>query len=289
MDLIWKTPMTRSGQERLCREVDTRTAGDLTWFSFGRSILGEPLLCAKRGQGKPTVLFVGVHHGMEHLTGNLLYAFLAAEASPLGTCYVVPCLNPDGAALELGGWDAASPLAERQLRMNGGSRDFSRWQANARGVDLNHNYPAGFDAYRAVERALGIEGGAPTRYSGEYPLSEPETQALMGLIDILAPDAVLTLHTQGRELFWGAAPPRRTRLWGQLLARRVGYCIGAPTGAAAYGGLTDTLAEREIPALTVECGLGVNPLPSYLLPTLWQEVSPLLIHAADCLEYVNKL
>ncbi len=288
MDLIWKTPMTRSGQERLRREVDTR-AGDITWFPFGRSILGEPLLCARRGQGSPTVLYVGVHHGMEHLTGNLLYAFLAAGASPRGTCYVVPCLNPDGAALELGGWDAGSLLAERQLRMNGGSRDFSRWQANARGVDLNHNYPAGFDAYRAVERSLGIEGGAPTRYSGEYPLSEPETQALMGLIDILAPDAVLTLHTQGRELFWGAAPPRRTRLWGRLLARRVGYRVGTPTGAAAYGGLTDTLAEREIPALTVECGMGVNPLPFHHLPALWQEVSPLLIHAADCLEYVNKL
>lgn len=288
MDLFWQTQMTRRGQERLRREVGTRTK-DTTWFPFGKSILGEPLLCARRGQGSPTMLFVGVHHGMEHLTGNLLYAFLASDRLPPGTYYVVPCLNPDGAALALGGWDPASLLADRQLRMNGGSRDFSRWQANARGVDLNHNYPAGFAAYRTVERALGIEGGAPTRYSGEYPLSEPETQALMGLIDILAPDAVLTLHTQGRELFWGAEPPRRTRLWGRLLARRVGYRIGAPTGAAAYGGLTDTLAEREIPALTVECGSGVNPLPFQSLPVLWQEVAPLLMHAAGCLEYVNKL
>ena len=197
MDLFFETQMTRAGRERLRREVDART-GDTTWFSFGRSILGEPLLCARRGQGGPTMLLVGVHHGMEHLTGNLLYTFIGMGALPTGTYYVVPCLNPDGAALELGGWDPASILAERQVRMNGGRRDFSRWQANARGVDLNHNYPAGFAAYREVERSLGIEGGAPTRYSGEYPLSEPETQGLMGLIDILAPDAVLTLHTQGR-------------------------------------------------------------------------------------------
>ena len=205
MDLFWQTQMTRRGQERLRREVGTRTK-DTTWFPFGKSILGEPLLCARRGQGSPAMLFVGVHHGMEHLTGNLLYAFLASDRLPPGTYYVVPCLNPDGAALELGGWDPASLLADRQLRMNGGSRDFSRWQANARGVDLNHNYPAGFAAYRTVERALGIEGGAPTRYSGEYPLSEPETQALMGLIDILAPDAVLTLYA-GARTFLGCRAP----------------------------------------------------------------------------------
>ena len=119
--------MTRRGQERLRREVGTRTK-DTTWFPFGKSILGEPLLCARRGQGSPAMLFVGVHHGMEHLTGNLLYAFLASDRLPPGTYYVVPCLNPDGAALELGGWDPASLLADRQLRMNGGSRDFSRWQ-----------------------------------------------------------------------------------------------------------------------------------------------------------------
>lgn len=288
MNLIWQIPMTRAGRESLRREAD-KNAGDISWFSFGRSILGEPLLCARRGKGSPTVLFVGVHHGMEHITGNLLYAFLAGQVLPRGTYYVVPCLNPDGTQLALEGCDAASLLSERQLRMNGGSRDFSHWQANARGVDLNHNYPVGFKAYRAVERSLGIEGGAPTRYSGEYPLSEPETKALMGLIDVIAPKAVLTLHTQGQELFWGAAPTRRTQLWGRLLARRVGYRIGAPSGAAAYGGLTDTLAEREIPALTVECGVGVNPLPGDCLPALWREVSPLLLHAGDCLEFVNKL
>ena len=289
MEKVFATPMTGEGRARLAEAVNARVGErEATWFPFGQSILGTSLLCAKRGAGTPVLLFVGAHHGMEHITGNLLYAFLAERELPRGTYYVVPCLNPDGVELELTG--ALSPLlAERQLRMNGGSRDFSRWQANARGVDLNHNYPTGFDAYRSIECSLGITGGAPTRYSGEYPLSEPETQALMGLIEILNPDAVLTLHTQGREIFFGADPCRRARLWGQLLARRVGYRVGSPSGAAAYGGLTDTLAEREVPALTVECGYGTNPMPLSLLPSLWQEVSPLLYHAADCLEYVNKL
>ena len=49
--------------------------------------------------------------------------------------------------------------------MNGGSEDFTRWQANVRGVDLNHNYDAGFDAYKQLEPSLGITGGGPTRQS----------------------------------------------------------------------------------------------------------------------------
>lgn len=287
MENIWKEPMTRAGRARM-REAVGRAYGDTDQFIFGHSILGEPLWCVRRGSGTPVMLYVGAHHGMEHLTGNLLYAFLSGRDTPRGTYYVIPCLNPDGVSLALEGAAAGGILTARQRRMNGGD-DFRRWQANARGVDLNHNYPAGFEAYRAVQVAHGIEGGGPTRYAGEYPLSEPETAALIGLIATVAPSAVLTLHTQGREIFWGRDPARRTRIWGHLLARRVGYAIGSPTGAAAYGGLTDTLAEAGIPALTVECGWGQNPLPAGSLPALCEEVSPLLTAAAECLEYVNKL
>ena len=52
--------------------------------------------------------------------------------------------------------------------------DFTHWQANARGVDLNHNYDAGFLEYKQIEAEQGILGGGPTRYSGECPESEPE-------------------------------------------------------------------------------------------------------------------
>lgn len=287
MESIWKHPMTRVGRA-LMRETVDRSCGDISWFIFGYSILGEPLWCARRGHGAPVMLYVGAHHGMEHLTGNLLYAFLYGRDTPQGTHYVIPCLNPDGVSLALEGAEAGGILTERQRRMNGGD-DFRHWQANARGVDLNHNYPAGFEAYRAVQAAGGIEGGGPTRYAGEYPLSEPETAALIALIVSVAPSAVLTLHTQGREIFWGADPMRRTRIWGHLLARRVGYAIGSPTGAAAYGGLTDTLAEVGIPALTVECGRGQNPLSPGMLHALWEEVAPLLTEATECLLYVNKL
>jgi g-D-glutamyl-meso-diaminopimelate peptidase len=76
-------------------------------------------------------------------------------------------LNPDGVDLQIKGIEAGGILSERLLKMNG-REDFSHWQANARGVDLNHNYDAGFHEYKKLEKENDICAGA-TRYSGEYP------------------------------------------------------------------------------------------------------------------------
>ncbi len=252
----------------------------------GYSILHRPLTYIRLGQGRPCMLYVATHHAMEWICGRILLLFaeylIGAEPrgqAPHGTFYILPLLNPDGVELQSGGFDEKGILAERQLRANGLSRDFSLWQANARGVDLNHNYETGFYAYRAVERELGIEGGAPTRYSGAAPLSEPETRALVNLICNLVPDAVLTLHAQGREMFLGGSPAPHTALAAEVLARRSGYRVAAPEGPAAYGGLTDWLCAEGIPAMTVECGQGRNPLPPASLGALWEEVFPILYHA----------
>ena len=60
----------------------------------------------------------------------------------------VPMLNPDGVSLSLHGLtqDIPAELRRNLIRANGGSEEFrGRWQANARGVDLNHNYDAAFE------------------------------------------------------------------------------------------------------------------------------------------------
>ena len=53
---------------------------------------------------------------------------------------VIPCVNPDGVEIALHGSDAAlkyKPLVEDV------SENTRKWQANARGVDINHNFNAG--------------------------------------------------------------------------------------------------------------------------------------------------
>ncbi len=277
---------------RLTERIEERGL-DSCVHVFGRSLCSIPLYALRIGQGGPTTLVVAGHHAMEWICGWVLLSFaeqaILEKTRVRGTWWLVPQLNPDGVQLAEEGLDDSSILAPRQLRANKGSRDFSRWQANARGVDLNHNYPFGFDAYRAVEEKLGIYEGAPTRYSGVAPLSEPETQALATLIDFAEPDITLALHTQGEEVFCGTAPFGRAHALAHICARRLGYRYGRPTGSAAYGGLTDWLLSQGMCALTLECGRGINPLPPEDYFDMERRLLPFLFSLPQVWQYVNIL
>ncbi len=267
--------------EKTVRSLKGIHGGHMTVTTIGKSIMGEPLWAVKIGKGTPVSLYVATHHAMEEITGRILLMFLEASltagTSP-GTVWLVPCLNPDGCRLRYSP-DPRGILWERQLRMNGGKWDFNKWQANARGVDLNHNYPTGFWEYKQLERELGIGEGAPGKYSGVLPLSENESAALMDFIWTVRPQLVLTLHAQGREMYIGEPRDPLVTVWATVLARRIGYRLAKPEGTAVYGGLTDHLATLGIPAITVECGWGENPLPPHSLGGVYREVFPLLQEA----------
>lgn len=249
---------------------------------LGNSLLGRPIPLLSLGNGDKKVLYVATHHAMEWITSLLLLRFIndfcaccEHDASVGGifpsrlleryTLYFVPMLNPDGVEYQIHGLQADNPLYDRVIQMNGGSADFSHWQANARGVDLNHNYDAGFDEYKQMEAALGIGNGAPTKYSGEAPESEPETAALCRLIRLCMPlSGVLTLHTQGEEIFYqsnGQIPKGALRI-AKCMANSCGYRLSRATDTASFGGLTDWCVRKwSIPSFTLECGRGKNPLP----------------------------
>ena len=247
---------------------------------LGKSVLGRPIPMLKLGCGRAKFLYIGAHHGMERITsavllrfadeyGNLvknkgnIYRISASYLFGAATVYLLPMLNPDGVEISLHG-NGSDLLSERRLKYNQQSDDFSHWQANARGVDLNHNYDCGFYEYKKLESEMGLFDGAPTKYSGVAPESEPETSALCNFIryhgDIRM---LLTLHTQGEEIYSGCTEhiPRSNAI-GKVIEKMTGYKRVTPTGTAAYGGLTDWFTREFMrPAYTLECGLGENPLP----------------------------
>ena len=260
----------------------SRRYSSLGITSLGESIMGRSIPVLTLGEGKRAVLYVGAHHAMEWITSVLLLRFvnefaeLAKTKSRVfsydtkyllstRTIYIIPMLNPDGVDYQINGVGKDNILYDRLIKMNGGSADFSHWQANARGVDLNHNYNCGFSEYKSIESDLGISDGAPTRFSGYMPESEPEVASLCNFLrfnDNI--EMIITLHTQGEEIYYtsGGRAPARSRSIGGALSRLCGYKLSVPEGAAAYGGLTDwAISELKRPCFTVECGKGENPLP----------------------------
>lgn len=283
--------------DRLCREIELlmKRYPFVVGSSIGKSLVGRelPLLCV--GEGERSVLLVGAHHGMEGMTSLLVMRYLAEyclaveenrriagiDAALLfgrRRVMAVPMLNPDGIELQCRGCDPKNPLTDRLLAMSGG--DFGRWQANGRGVDLNHNYNAGFAEYKAQEAALGIRGGGATRYAGEYPESEPETAALCGLIRTTDIAMLTALHTQGEEIYAdynGYYPPGGRVIAGRMAALS-GYRVARPEPAACFGGLKDWfILVYDRPGFTVECGLGRNPLPLREAEGIYARIRRLLL------------
>ena len=287
-------PMDHSAMMAILDEFASRYS-TVSVTVLGQSIMGRAIpmihLGTQSKAEKPRrVLYIGSHHGAEWMTTSVLLRFINEYCELLRSdgmaegmrvkrleenCEIdiVPMLNPDGVEYAIRGVSADNPLRDRLLRMNGGRIDFSHWQANARGVDLNHNYNAGFSEYKRLEAEAGITGGAPTRFSGEAPESEPETAYLCNYLRFSKPyGGVLTLHTQGEEIYCGEATDGSARI-GKRLASFMGYAMATPEGLAAYGGFTDWFV-REFgrPSFTVECGKGSNPLPISDMPMIYLKI-----------------
>lgn len=267
----------------------------------GQSVLGRNLCYIRLGRGKNQVFYNGAHHALEWITSPLLMKFAEdfAKSYALGqrldgytpgeiwdksSIYILPMVNPDGVDLVLNGLAPENPYARELVAWNNGSADFSAdWQANTRGVDLNHNYDAAWEESKAGEAALGITGPGPTRYSGPYPLSEPETRAAVDMTRSHDFRLVLAYHSQGEVIFWNfqnMATQEAKRI-GEALAQASGYTLEEASGVASYAGYKDWFIKAYgRPGYTVEVGKGKNPLPISQFDQIYSDNLPLLLLAS---------
>jgi g-D-glutamyl-meso-diaminopimelate peptidase len=269
--------------------------------SAGKSVLGRDLSWLRLGTGPNQVFYNGAHHALEWITSPLLMKFaedflksyvldqLLAGFNPReiwdrSSIYLIPMVNPDGVDLVLNGLSSDNPYYRNLIRWNKGSFDFSEdWQANNRGVDLNHNYDAAWELSKEAEAEYGITGPGPTRYSGAYPVSEPETAAMVGFTRSLPFRLVMAYHSQGQVIYWDfmdMAPPEALTI-GEALSEISGYKLDVTTGIASYAGYKDWfIREFRRPGYTVEVGHGKNPLPISQFDEIYKDNLGMLLYAA---------
>ena len=212
---FYKLP-TAENQNFYIREITKKHPCSKSFF-IGKSVLGRKIPVLTLGKTVGSALFVGATHGSEWLTSLVLLRFFEelCEAFEQGgkLCEknigaailkrgltVVPVLNPDGVNINILGAGTAFSSGKRIERIAKG--DFEHWNANARGVDLNHNFGAGWEILREQERRNGIFGPSPRQYGGPKPFSEPETQALKLFTEKIQPDYTVSYHTKGEEIYW---------------------------------------------------------------------------------------
>jgi protein MpaA len=128
---------------------------------LGRSVQGRPITASEIGDpsSRNTILVVGCIHGSEP-AGIPVVRDLLSDSPPRGVnLWVIADLNPDGVV--------------------------ARTRQNARGVDLNRNFPW---------RWQPIGAPAAFDYSGPGPLSEPESRAVHALILGIHPRITIWFH-----------------------------------------------------------------------------------------------
>ena len=266
-------------------------------FPIGRSVLGREIYALGVGKLCEASLFVAGVHGSEWLTVLLLLRFLEdilssiASGRPLAdiclartiearSLLVVPCLNPDGVEISICGAQSAKHLSGFVEKASRG--DTVHWQANARGVDLNHNFDAGFPILKEMERQAGFTSPGPTRYGGILPHSEPETKALAECCKAFRFRQAYAFHSQGEETYYHYGPhtPARSQLMAQVLAAACGYRPAEPEGLASHGGFKDWFIDKmHRPGFTIEIGRGKNPLPIEELEPIYARLLEMMLIA----------
>jgi hypothetical protein len=170
-------------------------------IEVGESVQGRRIVAVRRGPADAPVrvLVSGSIHGVEP-AGHAVIARLRRLAPPGGVqVWTVRSFNPDGLAR--------------------GTRQ------NARGVDLNRNFPV---RWRRGGRAFD------TYYPGPRAASEPETRALMRLVRRIRPDLSIHYHQALRLVnLTGGPDPALVRDYARrsgLPARRLPPLRGTATG-----------------------------------------------------------
>lgn len=266
-------------------------------FSAGKSVVGRELYCIQIGNGAGRVFYNGAHHGAEWITAALLMKFVReyCEAYVRGkkilensakflfdnvSLYVMPMVNPDGVDISINGGRHYTADFPRLFHQNKNSSDFTRWQANFNGVDLNHNYDALWELSRGGEAEHGITGPGPTRYAGEEPFSEPETRAVKKLTEEQDFKLAMAFHSQGQVIYYGFCDkePMYALSLARAMAMGTPYVPDIPEGISSYGGYKDWFIDTyQRAAYTVEVGLGENPLPISDLPQIYKDTLPILV------------
>lgn len=293
MDQFYQQPPSYQTVRQKLYELN-REYPFLKLFSIGRSVLGRKLFALGLGNLQNATAVVAAIHGQEWLTTLLSIRFAEdlcwAVRQRTAFCgespwkvleqkglIVIPLANPDGVEIGLYGASAALHLRAQVERMLCDAK--RSWQANARGVDLNHNFNAGFTQLKAMEMASGITRPCERQFGGYAPHSEPETKALVNLCLGLRVKRLIALHSQGEEIYYhyGDHTPFDALELAEQMAAVSGYCVAVPNGMASHGGLKDWFIQQTgRNGFTVEVGKGENPLPVEDFLPVYQKVKPLL-------------
>lgn len=252
--------------------------------NIGFSILGKQLPIIRLGRGEKEVFYSASFHANEWITSVILMKFIedyciayTNKSNLFGynvrnlfstvSIYIMPMVNPDGVNLVTGAYSINSSIYRsfQNISNNYPNIPFPNgWKANFKGIDLNLQFPAGWEQARRIKYSQGFTSPAPRDFVGYGPLTEPESLAIYNFTLSHNFRLVLSYHTQGQEIYWNFQninPPRGFAI-GTRFANASGYTLANVPFNSSFAGYKDWfIQDYNRPGYTIEAGIGQNPLP----------------------------
>ena len=157
-------------QNKAIKLFNELNRSNIKWDTIGRTNWNKRIYYKRFGSGDKLILIIGGMHGDEpagFISALKLAQFLKRNPSAIkNSVIIVPCINPDG--------------------LSKGTR------VNARGVDINRNFPGPTWSSDFVKIYNN---------PGAHPASEPETLALIKIIEDNKPYMIIQMHQPFNALY----------------------------------------------------------------------------------------
>ena len=151
------------------------------------------------------------------------------------------------------------------------------------GVDLNLQFPAGWEQAKEIKYSQGFDKPAPRDFVGFGPLTEPEALSIYNFTLMHDFRLVIAYHTQGQEIYWqfqNYNPPDSLTI-GQQLSNASGYRLSETPYNSSFAGYKDWFIQNyNRPGYTIEAGIGENPLPISQFDEIYNDNIGILILGA---------
>ena len=269
--------------------------------TIGQSEMGQSLNLLSIGRGNTEFFYGAAFHANEWITTPVLLKFIEEYAKAYSEnkeifgvnanalfettkLYIVPLVNPDGVDL------ATKALTEGRFYNQAVkyANDYPNipfpdgWKANINGVDLNLQFPAGWENAKEIKFSQGYVSPAPRDYVGAAPLNQKESKAVYNFTLRNNFRLILAYHTQGEIIYWKYDDfnPENSYNIGREFERVSGYVLENTPYSSGFAGYKDWFIQNyNLPGYTIECGLGSNPLPISQFDKIYSDNLGILVTA----------
>ena len=261
--------------------------------SIGKSVMGKDISYIQIGAGEKQLFYNAAFHANEWITTPILLTFVEDYAKAFATggtlygmsaallfeqfrLYLAPMVNPDGVDLVTGLLDSGS-YYNNAVKI---AEDYPEipfpegWKANIEGVDLNLQFPAGWEMARQIKFEQGYRSPAPRDYVSVAPLTAPESIAVYDFTRKSDFQLILAYHTQGEVIYWKYSDynPEYAEEIAEHFSEVSGYALEETPAASGNAGYKDWfIMTYNRPGYTIEAGSGINPLPISMFPQIYRD------------------